>query len=104
MPKKVVWDLDSDDEIIVKMKEAKYTDQQIVERLISEGRTKYHTKTISSRWVRLKRVLAAHQDELLDKQLTCWHEGDVGLPQPELGTSLTDTITGRGTLERHHSG
>ncbi len=79
MPKKVVWDLDSDDEIIVQMKQEKYTDKEVVERLIKEGRTKYHHKTISSRWVRLKRVLAAHEDELLDAQLTDWHEGDVSI-------------------------
>ena len=77
MPKKVVWNLDSDDEIIVKMKQEKYSDKEVVERLIKEGRTKYHHKTISSRWVRLKRVLAAHEEELLDEQLTDWHDGEV---------------------------
>ena len=77
MPKKVVWNLDSDDEIIVKMKQEKYTDKEVVDRLIKEGRTKYHHKTISSRWVRLRRVLAAHEDDMLDAQLTDWHAGDV---------------------------
>jgi len=80
MPKKVVWDLDSDDEIIVRMKQEKRSDSDVVERLVKEGRTRYHPKTISSRWVRLKRVLAAHEDEMLDEQLTDWHEGDVSLP------------------------
>lgn len=79
MPKKVVWDLDSDDEIIVTMKQQRSTDKEIVDRLIKEGRTKYNHKTISSRWVRLKRVLAAHEDEMLDAQLTDWHEADVSL-------------------------
>jgi len=88
MPKKVVWDLDSDDEIIVQMKQEKYTDKEVVERLIKEGRTKYHHKTISSRWVRLKRVLAAHEDELLDAQLTDWHEGDVRIFSQSAPVSL----------------
>ena len=88
MPKKVVWDLDSDDEIIVKMKQERYTDKEVVERLIKEGRTKYHHKTISSRWVRLKRVLAAREDELLDAQLTDWHEGDVSIVKESTSCAL----------------
>ena len=94
MPKKVVWDLDSDDEIIVKMKQEKYTDKEVVERLIKEGRTKYHHKTISSRWVRLKRVLAAHKDEMLDAQLTDWHGGDVSISLSSAYVSLLIMFVG----------
>ena len=77
-PKRILADLDSDDEVIVKMKAEKFTDKQIAARLREEGRVNYHYKTISSRWVRIKRALEKKQDQDLDDQLTDWHEGDVG--------------------------
>lgn len=70
--------MDSDDELIVKMKEEKFTDKQIAARLREEGRVNYHYKTIGSRWARIKRSLEKKNDEDLDDQLTDWHEGDVG--------------------------
>ncbi|RMZ83918.1 hypothetical protein DV737_g1504, partial [Chaetothyriales sp. CBS 132003] len=76
MSKRVTADLDSDDEIIVRMKNAKYQEKDIAKRLADEGRMFYNTKTIGSRWGRLRRVMQARQDELLDANLTDWHEGD----------------------------
>ncbi|KAI9704265.1 MAG: hypothetical protein M1836_007126 [Candelina mexicana] len=76
IPKKIVADLDSDDEIIVRMKEKRFTDNEIRDHLISEGRMKYNSKTISSRWARLRRVLEARADELLDEKLIDWHAGE----------------------------
>ena len=61
------------------MKQAKYQEKEIAQRLIDEGRTNYHPKTIGTRWARLKKVLQKHNDELLDQDLTDWHDGDVGL-------------------------
>lgn len=75
--------MDSDDELIVKMKQAKYQEKEIAQRLIDEGRTNYHAKTIGTRWARLKRVLQARNDDLLDQDLTDWHEGDVKFPAHE---------------------
>lgn len=69
--------MDSDDELIVKMKEEKFTDKQIAARLREEGRVNYHYKTIGSRWARIKRALEKKNDQDLDDQLTDWHEGDV---------------------------
>lgn len=77
IPKKIVADLDSDDQIIVRMKEQKFTDIEIRDHLISEGRINYNAKTISSRWGRLRRVLEARADELLDEKLIEWHAGEV---------------------------
>lgn len=77
MSKKVVADMDSDDEIIYSMKQNGYKDRDIRERLINEGRTRYHPKTISTRWARLKRCVEAHADELLDEELSDWHVGEV---------------------------
>ncbi|KAK5102165.1 hypothetical protein LTR70_007475 [Exophiala xenobiotica] len=75
--KKVTADLDSDDELIVRMKNAKYLKKDIAQRLVDEGRIKYNAKTIGTRWARLKKKLQERNDELLDAELTDWHEGDV---------------------------
>lgn len=77
LAKKVTADLDSDDELIVKMKQAKYLEKDIAARLTAEGRTSYQSKTIGTRWARIKKVLQQKQDDLLDADLTDWHEGDV---------------------------
>ena len=77
--KKVTADLDSDDELIVRMKNAKYLEKDIAERLAKEGRIKYHPKTIGTRWARIKRKLQDFQDEMLDGDVTDWHEGDVSI-------------------------
>ncbi|KAK5940226.1 hypothetical protein PMZ80_007646 [Knufia obscura] len=74
--KKVTANLDSDDELIVRMKQAKYLKKDIAQRLIDEGRIKYNAKTIGTRWARLKKKLQERNDELLDAELTDWHEGD----------------------------
>lgn len=74
--KKVTADLDSDDELIVRMKNAKYLKKDIARRLVDEGRIKYNAKTIGTRWARLKKKLQERNDELLDAELTDWHEGD----------------------------
>ena len=79
MAKKVTADLDSDDELIVRMKNAKYLEKDIAERLAKEGRIKYHPKTIGTRWARIKRKLQDFQDEMLDGDVTDWHEGDVSI-------------------------
>lgn len=94
----MVWELDSDDEIIVAMKQQNATDHEVANRLISEGRTRYNYKTISSRWIRLRNVLAKREDELLDEDLTDWHEGEVGRSSRS-GTAgrphVTNSVTGR---------
>jgi hypothetical protein len=75
--KKVTWDMDSDDEIIVSMKANGRTEKEIADRLAREGRIRYHSKTIGTRWARLKRAIQQHQDDLMDEELTDWHDGDV---------------------------
>ncbi|KEF60887.1 uncharacterized protein A1O9_02451 [Exophiala aquamarina CBS 119918] len=74
--KKVTADLDSDDELIVRMKEARYLEKDIAQALIDQGRTAYNPKTIGTRWRRLKAALQKRQDALLDADLTDWHDGD----------------------------
>lgn len=75
--KRITADLDSDDEVIKSMKDAGYRDEEVQKRMISEGRTKYAVKSITTRYTRILRVCAAREAEDLDNELTDWHEGDV---------------------------
>ncbi|KAK4962224.1 hypothetical protein LTR28_004634, partial [Elasticomyces elasticus] len=67
---------DSEDEIIVTMKQQGFSNRRVVDRLVAEGRTKYNEKTIYTRYLRIKRALQLHSDEMLDEELTDWHEGE----------------------------
>ncbi|PSN66929.1 hypothetical protein BS50DRAFT_667069 [Corynespora cassiicola Philippines] len=57
--------LDSDDELMLSMREAGHTDRQIADRLEKEGRRKYDVKTISTRVTRIRFAQAEHTNELL---------------------------------------
>jgi hypothetical protein len=61
------------------MKNAKYLEKDIAQHLAKEGRINYHPKTIGTRWARIKRMLQKVQDQMLDDELTDWHEGDVSV-------------------------
>lgn len=80
LPKPVTADLDSEDEIILRMKEDGFTDQQVVNKLKEENRVRYDRKTIGSRFLRIQAALAAKQDERLEAEETDWHEGEVRSP------------------------
>lgn len=75
--KKVTADLDSDDELIVRMKNAKYREKDIAKRLADEGRIKYNSKTIGTRLIRIRKKQQERTDKLLDEGLVDWHDGDV---------------------------
>jgi hypothetical protein len=77
--KRVTADLDSDDETIVRLKNAKFLEKDIAQILVNEGRIAYNPKTIGTRHARIRRVLAKQKDEMLDDELTDWHEGDVSV-------------------------
>jgi len=68
--KKVTPDLDSDDELFVRMKNAEYLEKDIAATLAKEDRINYHPKTIGTRWARIKRMLQRVQDQMLDNKLT----------------------------------
>lgn len=81
LAKRVTLNLDSDDEIIKTMKDKGQPDINVRDRLINEGRTKYAEKSISTRYARIKRFFDEHDAEVLDEDLSDWHEGDVSLEQ-----------------------
>ena len=75
--KRVVADYDSDDGRIVSLKQQGYTDEYVCQKMIQEGRMRYVAKTVSSRWLRLRRALQQVEDEMLDDELSDWHMGEV---------------------------
>jgi hypothetical protein len=76
--------LDAEDDFIVRMKEAGYRDRAIAKYLAEQNRTAYSIKSISNRWIRLKKDLAEHNDKLLAAGHTAWHAGDDVLLQQAL--------------------
>ena len=77
--RKVSANLNSDDEIIVRMKQEKRTDRDIAQALKNAGRVDYHVKTIGSRWKRLRIALAAAKDKELDAGYEDWHSIEVSI-------------------------
>ncbi|GAD96769.1 hypothetical protein PMAA_019440 [Paecilomyces variotii No. 5] len=74
--KKVIADMDSDDEMLWNLKLAKWSEKQIHERFIAEGRTKYSQKTIGTRFCRMKQTMRDHLDGLLKTGETDWFSKD----------------------------
>lgn len=77
MHKDITVELDSDDEIILTMKDQGIKDEVVMERLIAEGRTKYNSKTISTRYIRMKRVLETAEEKQMEEDFSDFHEDEV---------------------------
>lgn len=86
-PKRVVAHLDDDDEFLKAMKLVGERDDVIAEMIAHRGGPGYSPKTIATRYSRIKRVQQAAQDEVLDDELTDWHEGEVSQHTPVHGTA-----------------
>ncbi|KAL9056376.1 MAG: hypothetical protein Q9162_002967 [Coniocarpon cinnabarinum] len=69
-------ELDEEDLIIKQMKEAGYTDHQIVQELKGQGLTSYNPKSVATRYSRILRITRDKENERLDDELSDWHEGD----------------------------
>ncbi|CAI6340224.1 unnamed protein product [Periconia digitata] len=74
--KKVGADLDSDDELLLEMRDNGYSDRQIADRLAMEGRVRYDTKSIATRVYRLRQAQAQHVDYLLKEGYVEWRVED----------------------------
>ena len=83
--RRVSADLNSDDEILVRMKQEGRTDRDIANTLKAAGRVNYNQKTIGSRWKRLRIALAARKDKELDAGFANWLVADVNRPSYSCG-------------------
>ena len=77
--KKVTHELDSDDELIVGMRDKGYSDKQISERLKKENRVRYDAKSISTRVQRIKVIQSERSDFELENGMKEWTMEDVGV-------------------------
>ncbi|XHG05468.1 hypothetical protein AWENTII_008690 [Aspergillus wentii] len=68
--------MDSDDDLLWHLKLAKWTEKDIHQRFIREGRTGYREKTIGTRFCRMKKIMRLHTDKGLESGMGGWHEGD----------------------------
>lgn len=75
--RRITSELNSDDEIILSMKQDKRTDREIAQTLADAGRVKYSVKTISSRYKRLRMVVAKQRDDMLDRKEAHWSAAEV---------------------------
>ncbi|CAO2647732.1 Nn.00g086540.m01.CDS01 [Neocucurbitaria sp. VM-36] len=70
--KRVSHELDSDDELIMRMRDKGFTDRQIAERLAKEGRVRYDQKSVSTRIGRIRVAQAENVDFLLKEGYKEW--------------------------------
>jgi hypothetical protein len=75
--KKVSHELDSDDELMMKMREKGYSDRQIADKLVKDGRTRYDPKSIATRIGRIRVAQTEHIDYLLKEGYKEWRLEDV---------------------------
>ena len=71
-------ELDSDDELMMDMRENGFSDRQIAEKLQKDGRFCYDEKSISTRIVRIRQAQAGKVDFLLKEGYKEWKYQDVG--------------------------
>ncbi|KAF1959573.1 hypothetical protein CC80DRAFT_305636 [Byssothecium circinans] len=74
--KKVSADLDSDDELMLDMREKGYSDRQIASKLAKDGRVRYDMKSISTRIQRIREAQAKHVDYLIKEGYMEWKMDD----------------------------
>ncbi|KAI9752296.1 MAG: Signal peptidase complex catalytic subunit [Chaenotheca gracillima] len=74
--RKITWNLDSDDELIVALKEEGCTDREVSKRLRADGRIDYHSKTINSRYRRIRNALERQTEREIDGGSRAWQSSD----------------------------
>jgi hypothetical protein len=78
--KRVTHELDSDDELMMEMRDKGYSDRQIADRLAKDGRIRYDQKSISTRIMRIRLAQAENVDFLLKEGYKEWELRDVCFP------------------------
>lgn len=75
--KRVSHELDSDDELMMEMREKGFSDRQISDKLAKDGRVRYDQKSISTRIMRIRLAQAGNVDTLLKDGMKEWEFDDV---------------------------
>ncbi|OAL00728.1 hypothetical protein IQ06DRAFT_221242 [Phaeosphaeriaceae sp. SRC1lsM3a] len=74
--KRVSHELDSDDELMMAMRDKGYSDKAIAEKLKADGRVRYNEKSISTRIMRIREAQAKNVDFLLKEGYKEWEFED----------------------------
>ncbi|KAL1800409.1 hypothetical protein ACET3X_000751 [Alternaria dauci] len=74
--KRVSHELDSDDELMMQMREKGFSDRQIADKLARDGRIRYDQKSISTRIMRIRLAQADNVDFLLKEGYKEWEYAD----------------------------
>jgi hypothetical protein len=77
--KRVTHELDSDDELMMAMREKGFSDRQIADKLAKDGRVRYDQKSISTRIMRIRLAQAENVDFLLREGFKEWEFEDVSI-------------------------
>lgn len=77
--KRVSHELDSDDELMMAMRDKGFSDRQIADKLAKEGRVRYDQKSISTRIMRIRLAQAENVDFLLKEGYKEWEFQDVSV-------------------------
>ena len=75
--KRVTHELDSDDELMMTMREKGFSDRQIADKLAKDGRVRYDQKSISTRIMRIRLAQCENVDFLLKEGYKEWEYADV---------------------------
>jgi hypothetical protein len=78
--KRVSHELDSDDEMMMEMRDKGFSDRQIADKLAKEGRVRYDQKSISTRIMRIRLAQADNVDFLLKEGYKEWEFENVSHP------------------------
>lgn len=101
--KRVSHELDSDDELMMSMREKGFSDRQIADKLDTDGRVSYDVKSISTRIMRIRLAQAANVDFLIKEGYKEWKFEDVSSPLKTLSLAHEHQLTGLTGLSPHAS-
>jgi hypothetical protein len=76
-PKPIKANYDADDARIVDLKQQGWSDEYVARKLAEEGRIRYVGRTVGSRWLRIRKALEAKEEEILEDEMSDWHDGEV---------------------------
>ncbi|KAM0721156.1 hypothetical protein Q7P37_003443 [Cladosporium fusiforme] len=75
-PKPIKANYDDDDARIVDLKQQGWSDEFVARKLAEEGRIRYVGRTVGSRWLRIRKALEAKEEEILEDNMSDWHDGE----------------------------
>ncbi|KAH8695465.1 hypothetical protein BGW36DRAFT_409043 [Talaromyces proteolyticus] len=95
-----VEEMDEDDRLLFHLKLAKWTEREIHKKFGSENRINYSTKTIGTRFSRMRRFITQDNDKRLVKGDAVWFESEESLLPKAYAFATTEINKERRSLEK----